>query len=343
MGVQGGTDGKIQTGEKRGLTSQAVEPRSLPRGRPGRSESLGTEMSLGWGSGRGRRAQRGRREASPGGSLRRRALPTPPPRLGAWTKDRGPQPCQTPHCPSVGWSWSVWSGPQGSGWPLRGAARPGVAGRGPRGWAEERTAPLPGEESRGRGRVRGRRGGAGLSGLAAFSAPSPSSPESSRSSRLLQGPRWREPGTRPSPALAARAGAALRARPRVGAPQVGRPPPTPSSGFEPLLRPVRPAARRAAHAPARLRPRHGRRQLLARRPPAPQSGREHVAAAQHRGHPGVYQGRRHVWLLPGGAGRPGREGAGQEIGRAGSRPLGARGRHRARPATRRGCRSRVRR
>lgn len=106
-----------------------------------------------------------------------------------------------------------------------------------------------------------------------------------------------------------------------------------SADFEPLLRlqasgsaqRAAPASR-APHAPARLRPRHGRRQLLARRPPAPQPGRQHLAAAQHRSHPGIYQGRGDPRLLSGGSRRPKRKGAGKDAGRAGRLHQGARGR-----------------
>lgn len=68
---------KIQTGEQRGLTSDAVEPGSFPlglsKGRPGRAEEASprAEASVGWGE--RERELSSRREASPGGEVRPRA------------------------------------------------------------------------------------------------------------------------------------------------------------------------------------------------------------------------------------------------------------------------------
>lgn len=186
-----------------------------------------------------------------------------------------------------------------------GKTRPAAGG----GTEKQRLGPGPG-------------GGAGGSGLAAFSAPSPNS----RDLELPPPAAIRAERSQPEPASPAEFdlgseslgsdGRGRKRRPRASAPC--------SSGRGSAQRAA--PASRAPHAPARLRPRHGRRQLLARRPPAPQPGRQHLAAAQHRSHPGIYQGRGDPRLLPDGSRRPKRKGAGTEAGRAGRLHQGARGR-----------------
>lgn len=91
------------------------------------------------------------------------------------------------------------------------------------------------------------------------------------------------------------------------------------------------SARPPPHAPARLLASHGRRELLARWPPAPQPGREHLALAQHRGHPGFYQGRRDPGPLSRREGYQGRKGTGSQVVCSARLPQGASGRHRVFP------------